>query len=291
MNSFIILDCIDSGEMADARRRELDITRDLAIYRTRVIKDAVEQGMYEDSARNQIDWRSDIVEACLAKRSIAPWHELPAINPRLSEPTRVQVSNETTLVAAIRFADQGLKPLVLNFANGVVPGGGFLSGSRAQEETLCRSSSLYWTLIGDAMYLHHSYRDTPDSTDWAIVSPRVPFIFSDTQQPLAQRKYLDIITSAAPYAYTVGQPQSRHLLQSRIHRVLHIANALGYESLVLGAWGCGAFGNDPAMTAADFRSALAGEFRHCFSDVAFAITDWSPERRFLGPFRDAFAQT
>lgn len=72
MNSFIILDCIDSGDMADARRRKLHITRDLAIYRTRVIKDAVEQGMYEDAARNQIGWRSDIVEACLAKRSISP---------------------------------------------------------------------------------------------------------------------------------------------------------------------------------------------------------------------------
>ena len=90
-------------------------------------------------------------------------------------------------------------------------------------------------------------------------------------------------------AYTIGRPQSRPLLRSRIHRVLHIANAMGYESLVLGAWGCGAFGNDPETTAADFKSALAGDFRYCFAEVAFAIADWSPERRFLGPFRDAFA--
>jgi uncharacterized protein (TIGR02452 family) len=290
MQSFVTLECIDTDDMAEARRNELDISRDLAIYRTRVIKQAVESGIYEDAARNEVDWRSDIVEACVAKRSLPPWHELPTVNARLSGPTRVQVSNETTLVAAIRLVDQGLKPLVLNFANGVTPGGGFLSGSRAQEETLCRSSSLYWTLVGDPMYLYHSYREEPDSTDWAILSPRVPFIFSDTQQPLARCQYLDIITSAAPYACTIGWPQSRPLLKSRIHRVLHIANAMGYESLVLGAWGCGAFGNDPEMTAADFKSALAGDFRNCFSEVAFAITDWSPERRFLGPFRDAFAQ-
>jgi uncharacterized protein (TIGR02452 family) len=289
MESLATVEFIDSEDLAESWRSQLDITRDLAIYRTRVIKDAVEQGIYEDAAGNQVDWRSDIVEAGVAKRSTPPWHELSPVNPGMSQPTRVRVSNETTLVAAIKLVDQGLKPLVLNFANGVVPGGGFLSGSRAQEETLCRSSSLYWTLVGDPMYLHHSYRDEPDSTDWAIVSPRVPFIFSDTQQPLPQRRHLDVITSAAPYAYTVGQPRSRSLLQSRIHRVLHIANALGYESLVLGAWGCGAFGNDPATTAADFKSALTGEFRHCFSDVVFAITDWSPQRRFLGPFRDAFS--
>jgi uncharacterized protein (TIGR02452 family) len=57
---------------------------------------------------------------------------------------------------------------------------------------------------------------------------------------------------------------------------------------VLGAWGCGAFGNDPNRTAVDFREALENEFRGAFFDIVFAITDWSPKRRFLGPFRDVF---
>ena len=56
-----------------------------------------------------------------------------------------------------------------------------------------------------------------------------------------------------------------------------------------GAWGCGAFENDPNRTATDFRLALEGEFSESFSDVVFAIADWSSERRFLGPFRDVFA--
>jgi len=67
-----------------------------------------------------------------------------------------------------------------------------------------------------------------------------------------------------------------------------IAEAYAYEALVLGAWGCGAFGNDPARTAHDFREALNGPFLGAFKEVVFAIADWSPERRFLGPFRDAF---
>ncbi len=84
-------------------------------------------------------------------------------------------------------------------------------------------------------------------------------------------------------------PKSGDLLAKRIRRVLEIARAYGYASLVLGAWGCGAFRNDPQRTAADFRQALEQEHAGAFSEVVFAITDWSPERRFLGPFRDVFA--
>ena len=100
---------------------------------------------------------------------------------------------------------------------------------------------------------------------------------------------LSFITCAAPYAPSVGHPMSGDLLRGRIVRVLSIARAFGYAELVLGAWGCGAFGNDPRRTARDFRSALEGEFVGAFSEVVFAIADWSPERRFLGPFRDAFS--
>jgi uncharacterized protein (TIGR02452 family) len=99
---------------------------------------------------------------------------------------------------------------------------------------------------------------------------------------------LSLITCAAPVVTRIGQPESGDLLQRRIHRVLSIAKAFGYSTLVLGAWGCGAFGNDPRRTAIDFRAALENEFRGAFADVVFAITDWSPERRFLGPFRDVF---
>ena len=93
------------------------------------------------------------------------------------------------------------------------------------------------------------------------------------------------VTCAAPYAPGVGQPLAGDLLCARIHRVLAIARAHGYRALVLGAWGCGAFGNDPERTARDFRGALTGPFAGVFSDVVFAVTDWSPQRRILGPFR------
>jgi len=75
------------------------------------------------------------------------------------------VTNETTLGTSLRLVERGLRPLALNFANGIHPGGGFLNGARAQEEALCRSSALYQTLVNDPMYEEHRKRQLPDSTD------------------------------------------------------------------------------------------------------------------------------
>jgi uncharacterized protein (TIGR02452 family) len=177
----------------------------------------------------------------------------------------------------------------LNFANGVHPGGGFLGGARAQEEVLCRSSALYQTIVGDPMYEAHARRSRPDSTDWAILSPDVPVFRKDDGTTLERLWLLSFITCAAPYAPALGQPEAGNLLQRRIHRVLAIARAYRYVTLVLGAWGCGAFENDPQRTATDFRSALETDFCGAFREVVFAITDWSAQRRFLGPFRDVFS--
>jgi uncharacterized protein (TIGR02452 family) len=204
--------------------------------------------------------------------------------------TRVQVVNATTLVAAKRLTETGERVLALNFANGVEPGGGFLHGARAQEEVLCRSSALYATLGNDPMYEAHRQRPLPDSTDRAILSPDVPVFRSDDGTPLDAPWPLSVITCAAPYAPRVGQPRAGDLLQQRIARVLAIARAYGYTGLVLGAWGCGAFGNDPHRTARDFHAALMPH-AGAFAQVVFAVADWSPERRFLAPFALRFAPT
>ena len=284
------LPCIDSNDLAESRKAELMIPRDKAAALGWTAVEAADRGYYEDSAGNRIDW-SDLVErAVAAKVSIAPEDPLPARDIELFGETRVQVANETTLQAGRRMVDAGQRPLALNFANGIQPGGGFLGGARAQEEVLCRSSALYKTLNGDPMYRHHGGRSLPDSTQWAILTPDVPVFRTDAGQPLDQPWLLSFITCAAPVAARVGQPAAGDLLELRIRRVLAIASAHGYTSLVLGAWGCGAFGNDPVRTAADFRDALETDFTGHFSDVLFAVTDWSPERKTLGPFRDTFAR-
>jgi uncharacterized protein (TIGR02452 family) len=280
--------CLDSNEMAQARRLELGVPRQVAADLGKSAVEAITRGYYICRDCTRIEWGPHVQAAKSSKVSIPPDRALPERGAASSFESHVQVTNETTLGAARRLVDSGLRPLALNFANGVHPGGGFLGGARAQEEVLCRSSALFATLKGDSMYAAHAKRTWPDSSDWAIYSPDVPVFRQDDGSEVMVPWLLSFITCAAPYAPAIGQVKSRYLMQQRIHRVLDIAGAYRYTTLVLGAWGCGAFGNDPHHTAADFRNALENEFSGAFSDVVFAITDWSSERRFLGPFRDEF---
>ena len=285
------LPCHDSVAMAASRRQELGIPRDIAAALGRAAVEAARQGFYVNEAGRRFNWQDAVDAACAAKVSIAPFGTLPHQEQVAFPETRLQVSNETTLGAAFRLVESGLKPLALNFANGIQPGGGFLGGARAQEEVLCRSSALYQTLVEDPMYEAHRQRPRPDSTDWAIYSPDVPVFRTDDGTALEHYWLLSFLTCAAPYAPAIGQPEAGDLLHHRIHRILAIAQSYGYAALILGAWGCGAFCNDPHRTAVDFRQALETDFKGAFSDIVFAITDWSPERRFLGSFRDVFRAT
>jgi len=132
------LPCLDSIEASTARKRELDIPPETAAALGKSAAEAAESGHYLDEAGRQVDWRDEVEAACAAKVSIPPSAPLPAHESASFPETRVQIANETTLAASRRLADLGWKPLALNFANGVVPGGGFLGGARAQEEVLCR---------------------------------------------------------------------------------------------------------------------------------------------------------
>jgi uncharacterized protein (TIGR02452 family) len=279
---------VDSDELAALRRRELAIPRERARELGQSALRAIREGWYPGPDGRPVDWRADVGKAAAAKVSLPPDAPLPPpARERISE-THVLVANETTLGAARRLGDAGLRALSLNFANGTKPGGGFLEGARAQEETLCRSSALFRTLEGDPMYDAHRRGAPGESSDWVILSPDVP-VFRRDDGAVVELWRTSFATCAAPYAPQVGQPRSGDLLARRIRRVLAVARAYGFDALVLGAWGCGAFRNDPVRVARDFQEALEGEFDGAFRHVTFAITDWSPDRDFLRPFRDAFS--
>lgn len=288
MTGLRLLPSLDTDELAGLRRSELQLPQARAIALAFSAIEFIRQGHYPSATLERVDI-GDLVQAAVAARvSLPPAAVLPARTPSTFPETCVGVTNETTLGAARRLVERGLRPLALNFANGVSPGGGFLRGALAQEEALCRSSALFATLEGDPMYETHQREAPHEASAWAILSPEVPIFRLDDGTALPEPWRLSFLTCAAPLATVVGQPRSGDLLAARIRRTLAIARAFGYESLVLGAWGCGAFGNDPVRTARDYRAALEGEFVGAFSEVVFAIADWSPERRFLAPFRDEF---
>lgn len=210
--------------------------------------------------------------------------------------TFFEVTGESSLEAARRLGDG---TAVLNFASARNPGGGFLNGAQAQEEALCRASALYTCLLeARAFYDHHRAHRDPFYTDRVIHSPGVP-VFRDDRGRLLDEPYrVGFLTSAAPNAGVVRRtaPQRTaelpHALAVRAERVLETAVAHGYRRLVLGAWGCGVFQNDPAQVADAFRRLLVpgGRFAASFEHVVFGILDRTPDSPVRAAFTRAFPQ-
>ena len=205
--------------------------------------------------------------------------------------TKISVENMTTLEAARRLISEGRQPAVLNFASATNPGGGFLGGARAQEEYLARSSGLYACIRDNAMYAFHRSRRDPLYTNYAIYSPDVPVFRSDDGRLLDEPYTVGIITCPAVNANRVDFKRKNEIgpaMWLRILKVLSIGVKHGHDSIVLGAWGCGAFGNDGHEIAELFHRALEQNFKGSYRRVVFAIVDWSTDRKFIGPFQNAF---
>jgi uncharacterized protein (TIGR02452 family) len=205
--------------------------------------------------------------------------------------TVIEVVNETTLSAGKRLMEAGCHAVLLNFASATNPGGGFLNGARAQEEYLARSSCLYECIRSNAMYAFHRANYDPLYMDYAIYSPGVPVIRDDKGILLEVPYTIAMITCAAVNANRLP-PERRHeigpAMMQRIFKVLSIGIAHSHDGIVLGAWGCGAFGNDGHEIARLFYDALSNKFKGAYRRVIFAVVDWSPDRRFIGPFEEQF---
>lgn len=209
---------------------------------------------------------------------------------------KVTVANETTFAAAHRLRQLG-PILALNFASARNPGGGFLSGAKAQEETLSRGSGLYPTLLKHPEYYDHNRKNrTLLYSDYMIYSPEVPVFRNDAYDFLEEPYTLSFITAPAPNRGAIEQNKTgeeakiQQVFQRRIGLLLSLAASKGYHRLILGAWGCGAFRNNPTEVAGWFRDHLISNpnFKGLFSEVHFAVYDYTAEERIANPFRLAF---
>ena len=181
----------------------------------------------------------------------------------------IEVTDEGIQDAALRF--RGKRVTLLNFASGTMPGGGTRYGSTAQEECLCLSSGLLHGLEGLLeFYERNRADDAPhECYDHMIWSEDVPLI-RDGHFALVEPMKVQVITYPAPVAskrvyagagHFGDQAVQGDLLRAIFHRrcrhVVRRANKDGTEVLILGAWGCGAYGNDPLMVAQEFQKAIA----------------------------------
>ncbi|MEU3410769.1 TIGR02452 family protein [Streptomyces sp. NPDC006658] len=212
--------------------------------------------------------------------------------------TRLEVTGESSLEAARRLADAPVA--VLNFASARNPGGGYLNGAQAQEEALCRASALHTCLLtARGFYDHHRADRDPFYTDRVIHSPGVPVFRDDRGRLLAEPYLAGFLTAAAPNAGVIRRTAPERaaalpgVLAARAERVLETAAAHGYRRLVLGAWGCGVFQNDPAQVAGAFRAALGpgGRFSRSFEHVVFGVLDRTPGAAVREAFARAFPGT
>ena len=219
--------------------------------------------------------------------------------PKTESPSFV-VSNLTTFQAVREVVNDGKeKVLCLNFASAKNPGGGFLGGSQAQEESLARASALYPCIAQmEEMYNTNKMFGSCLYTDHMIYSPDVPVFRDDADQLLDEPYLTSIITAPAVNAGCIrnNEPHNiKHIptvMKRRVQQVLSLAALHQYKTIVMGAWGCGVFQNDPADVALYFKECLVDDavLSKAFTKVIFAVLDRSKEQKFIKPFQNIFGK-
>lgn len=205
-----------------------------------------------------------------------------------SETTFVEISvlNEKTIISAIKNRRKypNYKIALLNFANPVKPGGAVENGFMGQEEELCRCSTLYKILNDKAVcgeyYDYHEKNKSAMSTDSLIYSEDIIIVKSDEKEPVRMnpKEYInvDVITMAAPYCgnefgnSTIDDATLYEIHVNRARHMMAVAAYKGVDVLILGAFGCGAFKNNPTVVAKAY-SRVSKEFSKCFKCIEYAV--------------------
>lgn len=210
-------------------------------------------------------------------------------DPGFSGKTRVE--NISAVDAVRRLTEEGRHRIgVLNFASAKNPGGGFLNGAMAQEESLAASSTLYRTLTAhEEYYRANRGQSSMMYTDHAIYSPDVAF-FRDGGFRLVERPVTASVLTlpAVNMGQVLRKGEDESLAEQVMYRRMKLALAIfarqGAKNLILGAYGCGVFGNDPVKSAAWWKELLEGGMGQYFDSVFHAVLDKSRDQRCLKAF-------
>ena len=252
--------------------------------------------VFEDT----LDWckKDDDLSASIdrAKKNTEVFYEddYPPLPAKQAVDTEITVTGNRSYQAAMRLVkdNPGCKVAVLNFANAFHAGGGVKTGAGAQEECLCRTSTLYPLLYRNTLrysfYAHHHDLKTSKASDSLVYTEGVVICKTDEDIPKRMPKEdwitVDVITMAAPdlrqksnmHAPLVGNGSymnNAELFGYHIKRAIHMLTVAAYKGadiLVLGAFGCGAFENDPNVVARAYKTALE-EFPKLFKKIEFAV--------------------
>jgi uncharacterized protein (TIGR02452 family) len=198
------------------------------------------------------------------------------ITMQTATPTKDNISMEiarTDSVSALfDLVDCTGKIAMLNFASYKYAGGGFMNGSRAQEECLCHESFLYNVLREfDASYYEPNRNDLNKALyrHKAIYSPDIFFIRD------GKGKKCDVVTCASPNFSAaekhVSRDENNKVLRERVRFVLEIAKQNHVDTFIVGAWGCGVFKQDPNVVAQYFAEESQNVFTDAKINLVFAV--------------------
>jgi len=208
--------------------------------------------------------------------------------------TIFEVVEETTIKSIQRLTSLGFdNPMCLNFASAKNPGGGFFNGAQAQEESIARSSGLYpCQLSAIEFYETHRGMKSCIYTDGMIYSPKVPVIRNDKGELFDTPIVSSIVTAAAVNMGVVKRFETNKVskiedvMRVRIDKLLSLSIHNNHKVLILGAWGCGVFQNDPKIIAGLFSELLKGKYRGVFEKVVFAI--YAKSKKYIEAFQKEF---
>ncbi len=219
-----------------------------------------------------------------------------------SKDYNIIITPDRTLEAVYKYYvlnDNKGKIGVLNFASAKHPGGGVLKGAKAQEESICRISTLYSCLntefLKDNYYSYHIEKKK-EYSDRIIYIPNVLVFKSDDNdfcQILDEKNWynIDVISCAAhnQKAYKVVYEKLKEINYNKIKAIIECAVENNIDNLILGAFGCGAFSNDPKLVSKTFKKILIDEnYYKYFENVHFAIFTTLNEKKNLDEFSQTF---
>ena len=221
-------------------------------------------------------------------------YKLEKIKKKNEYNTLIEITSEDSVSCILRLSNESKKEaMCLNFASAKNPGGGFLNGAIAQEESLALSSGLYESQLSvPQFYEKHKKMKSCIYTDSMIYSPNIPVFRNGDGELISKPKYVSFITSPAVNTGIVLRRESKseedikQLMAMRIKKLLALSLDKQHETLILGAWGCGVFQNDPKVIAELFYSELNGDFKNCFKHIVFAI--YSRNEKFINEFKTKF---
>ena len=180
----------------------------------------------------------------------------------------ISVINTDSVSAVVEYSKLG-KTCVLNMASYKRPGGGVYNGARAQEECLFRCSNLIH-VVPTSLY--------PLEVNEALYTKEAIF-FKDKDYEYMEPVVCDVITIAAinlnenaKYDPVQNITEYRKITKDKIRLMVSLAAQNGVKNLILGAWGCGVFNNDPTTMSQYFSEVLVGEgYSVDFDNIVFAI--------------------